>query len=180
MFLGRSRPLTLGAIMGATYIEAFAPYFPWIILLLALVVFRRSIKGLAEAIRNRLYKAQSVSLEGRHLGKVLIVCTQDVQSHEEDLQKYGNPDQFRLMFKAQTKDWIKSTKAMNVPGGCLVQMSTDRRQKNGSWVSAETSTFLPNAHVVPDENGNFTIKAVDQQKSENKRDSEIRASLWMV
>lgn len=166
--------------MAPAYIEAFAPYFPWIVLLVALMIFHKPIVRFADAIRNRLYKAQSVALEGNHLGKVMIVCTEDVQSREEDLQKFGNPDQFRLMFKAQTKDWMKSTKAMNVPGGCLVQMSTDRKQKNGSWVSAETSTFLPNAHVAPDADGNFTIKAVEQQKADGKRDSQVRASVWMV
>jgi hypothetical protein len=162
------------------FLVAFAPYFPWIILLVVLLMFRRSIVRLVEAIRNRLFKARSMSWEGSHLGKVMIVCTEDIPAQDDDLKKHGNPDQLRLMFKVQSETWVKSTKAMNVPGGCLVQMSTDRKQRNGSWVSAETSTFLPNAHVVPDENGNFTIRAVEQHKSDNKRDPEIRASLWMV
>ncbi|WP_298585309.1 hypothetical protein [uncultured Kocuria sp.] len=127
-----------------------------------------------------LFKGNMLSMDFGHMGKLMITKTEDVQKNDKNLETHGNPDQFHLLFKAQSSSWIKSTKAMNVPGGCLVQMSTDRKQKNGSWVSAETSTFLPNAHVVPDENGNFTIRAVEQQKSDNKRDPEIRASLWMV
>lgn len=162
------------------FLVAFAPYFPWIILLVVLLLFRRSIVRLVEAIRNRLFRARSMSWEGSHLGKVMIVCTEDIPAQDEDLKKHGNPDQLRLMFKVQSESWVKSTKAMNVPGGCLVQMSTDRKQKNGSWVSAETSTFLPNAHVVPDEDGNFTIRAVEQQKTEGRRDPEVRASVRMA
>lgn len=161
-------------------LDALVPYLPWIVLVVVLVLFHRSIVGLLGAIRNRLFKAQSMSWEGSHLGKVMIVCTEDIPVQDEDLKKHGNPDQLRLMFKVQSETWVKSTKAMNVPGGCLVQMSTDRKQKNGSWVSAETSTFLPNAHVAPDADGNFTIKAGEQQQPDGQRDSGVRASVWMV
>lgn len=149
-------------------------------MLVVRLMFRRSIVRLVEAIRNRLFRARSRSWEGSHLGKVMIVCTEDMPAEDEDLKKHGNPDQLRLMFKVQSESWVKSTKAMNVPGGCLVQMSTDRKQKNGRWVSAKTSTFLPNAHVAPDEDGNFTIRAVEQQKPECWRDPEVRASVRMA
>ena len=160
------------------FLNAFAPYFPWIIVLVVLLMFRRSIIRLAEAIRNRLFKAHSMSWEGGHLGKIMILCTEDIPAQDEDLKKHGNPDQLRLMFKVQSETWVKSTKAMNVPGGCLIQMSTDRKQRNGSWVSAETSTFLPHAQVVPDENGIFTIRAVEEQESLIDRRPEVHAPAW--
>jgi len=43
-----------------------------------------------------------------------------------DVEIYGNPDKWLCLSKAssKTQGWVKSTKAMDVPGyGCLVQVS---------------------------------------------------------
>ena len=46
------------------------------------------------------------------------------------VQVFGKPDHFKLLFKASSPTWTRSTKAMEVPGGCLVQVST-------SFITAE-------------------------------------------
>ena len=46
-----------------------------------------------------------------------------------DLVVFGNGDMFQLLCKASSKaeGWMKSTKAMRIPGvGCLVQVTTQQ------------------------------------------------------
>lgn len=51
-----------------------------------------------------------------------------------DLQIWGNGDTFKLICKASSKKegWMKSTKAMEIPGvGCVVQVTTQQITRNG-------------------------------------------------
>jgi hypothetical protein len=63
------------------------------------------------------------------------------------VELFGNPDRLQLLFKAQSDTWSKSTKAMEVPGGCLVQVSSEQRNPDGSWSIAEAVTFVPGVSV---------------------------------
>jgi hypothetical protein len=63
------------------------------------------------------------------------------------LKTFGNADAFKLLFKVAGDDFVKSTKAMQVEGGCLVQVSTRERGPNG-WAVAEALTFVPAARIV--------------------------------
>ena len=66
----------------------------------------------------------------------------------KDLVVFGDGDLFKLIAKASSKaeGWMKSTKAMEIPGvGCIVQMTTQQ----GDNV-AETSVFVPGVTVVGD------------------------------
>jgi hypothetical protein len=65
------------------------------------------------------------------------------------IQVFGHPDRFRLLFKASGPNWSRSTKAMEVPGGCLVQVSTSILSPNGEQ-AAEALSFIPGA-VIRDE-----------------------------
>lgn len=68
-----------------------------------------------------------------------------------DIQVFGNGDAFALLCKASSQEqgWMKSTKAMNVPGaGALVQVSTQQRNPDGSYSLAEALTFVPGVEVV--------------------------------
>lgn len=71
----------------------------------------------------------------------------------KDIQFYGNGDMFQLLCKAhsETEGWMKSTKAMEVAGGCVVQVTTQQRNPDGSYVVAEALTFVPGVQVVTDE-----------------------------
>lgn len=68
----------------------------------------------------------------------------------KDVQVVGNVDSFVLLCKASSKkeDWMKSTKAYEIPGvGCIVQVTTQQ----GNNV-AEALCFVPGVTIVDDEN----------------------------
>lgn len=79
-----------------------------------------------------------------------------------DLEVYGNGDLWRLLSKASSKrqGWLKSTKVMPVMSGapvndddhhhvigCLVQVTTQQRNPDGSYAVAEAVTFVPGARM---------------------------------
>jgi len=74
-----------------------------------------------------------------------------------DIQTFGDADMFKLLCKASSKSegWMKSTKAMEVPprapyGGCVVQVTTQQKNPDGSYVVAEAVTFIPGARIYED------------------------------
>ena len=73
----------------------------------------------------------------------------------KDIQVVGNGDMFRLLCKAssQAQGWMKSTKAMEVPGGCVVQVTTQQRNPDGSYAVAEALTYVPGVQIVNDVDG---------------------------
>ena len=75
----------------------------------------------------------------------------------------GNPDSFRLLCKAscEAEGWMKSTKAMQVHMvGCLVQVTTQQRNPDGSYAVAEALTFVPEVHIVKDANGGSKLEKI--------------------
>jgi pyruvate/2-oxoglutarate dehydrogenase complex dihydrolipoamide acyltransferase (E2) component len=66
-----------------------------------------------------------------------------------DLKVYGNGDTFALLCKvsSQEQGWMKSTKVCNVPGGCIVQVTTQQRNPDGSYAVAEALTYVPNVFM---------------------------------
>lgn len=84
-----------------------------------------------------------------------IVNQADAQAKVSDIKVVGNTDTFQLLCKASSakEGWIKSTKAMELPGGAVVQVTTVHRNKDGSYVVAEALTFVPAVRVLPDING---------------------------
>ena len=71
-----------------------------------------------------------------------------------DLQVYGDGDTFGLLCKAssQSQGWMKSTKVANVEGGCIVQVTTQQRNPDGSYAIAEALTYVPNVHLDRESN----------------------------
>jgi hypothetical protein len=69
-----------------------------------------------------------------------------------DLQVYGNGDTFQLLCKASSQEqgWMKSTKVANVPGGCIVQVTTQQRNPDGSYSVAEALTYVPGVKIDAD------------------------------
>ena len=67
----------------------------------------------------------------------------------KDIVFWGNGDTFKLISKAssEAEGWMKSTKAMEVPNGCVVQVTTQQRNPEGDYVIAEALTFVPGARV---------------------------------
>lgn len=66
-----------------------------------------------------------------------------------DLQVYGDGDTFALLCKASSKKqgFMKSTKVCNVPGGCIVQVTTRQRSPDGTYAVAEALTYVPGVHI---------------------------------
>ena len=68
-----------------------------------------------------------------------------------DIKVFGDGDTFRLICKASSDEqgWMKSTKAMEIAEvGCLVQVTTQQRNPDGSYSIAEALSFVPNAVIV--------------------------------
>ena len=69
-----------------------------------------------------------------------------------DIVVFGNGDMFELLCKASSEKegWMKSTKACQVPGGCIVQVTTQQRSPDGTWAVAEALTYVPGVKIVGD------------------------------
>lgn len=76
-------------------------------------------------------------------------CENGCKKNVPDVVIYGE-DLFKLLSKASSKDegWMKSTKAMNVPGGVVIQVTTQQRNPDGSYAVAEAVTFVPGCSVT--------------------------------
>ena len=81
----------------------------------------------------------------------------------KDLVVVGNGDLFKLLSKAssEAEGWMKSTKAMQTPFGCVVQVTTWQRNDDGSYAVAEALTFVPGVQIVDDENGGRSLAATE-------------------
>ena len=66
-----------------------------------------------------------------------------------DVVVFGDGDAWVLICKASSErqGWMKSTKAMEVGSGCLVQVTTQQRNPDGSYAIAEAVTFVPMGEV---------------------------------
>jgi hypothetical protein len=95
-----------------------------------------------------------------------VVKTLDITDISEarkaiaDLKVVGNGDMWRLLSKAssETQGWMKSTKALQVRNGCLVQVTTQQRNPDGSYAIAEALTFVPVVAIQPDQNGGYRVQ----------------------
>jgi hypothetical protein len=81
-----------------------------------------------------------------------ISAVKQAKATISDLVVFGDGDIFGLLSKASTQEqgWMKSTKVMNVPGGCVVQVSTQQRNPDGSYAVAEALTYVPGVRMNRD------------------------------
>lgn len=137
------------------YVSLFTT-LSWIALIVGLLIaFRRPLARIASILEDRVRGGASIKMGSFEVGQ-LVTKTADVADQSPDI--YGNPDQFELLFKVQTTEWKKSTKAMQMPSGCLVQVSTERRGADGSWAVAEALEFVPGV-TISEESGGRTLRA---------------------
>lgn len=66
-----------------------------------------------------------------------------------DLKVFGDGDTFALLCKASSQEqgWMKSTKVCNLPNGCLVQVTTQQENPDGSYSVAEALSFVPDVNM---------------------------------
>ena len=86
-----------------------------------------------------------------------------------DVKTFGDGDLWALVSKAssESQGWMKSCKAMEVPGcGVCVQVTTQQRNADGSYAVAEAVCFVPGARVdtIRDEAGNVIGRVVTVQE----------------
>jgi hypothetical protein len=68
----------------------------------------------------------------------------------------GNGDAWALLGKAthSTQGWMKSSKAYEIAGvGCMVQVTTQQTNPDGSYAVAEAVCFVPGVRIVDDVSG---------------------------
>lgn len=73
----------------------------------------------------------------------------------KDLNLFGDGDTFKLISKASSKSegWMKSTKAMQIDGlGCVLQVSTQQKNPDGSYVISESLSYIPNTKIEEQKN----------------------------
>lgn len=64
----------------------------------------------------------------------------------------GDRDRLKLIFKAQNTSWKKGTKAIEVPGRCLVQLSNqERRTVVSGLVRLLLAQIKASVRIVSDE-----------------------------
>jgi major membrane immunogen (membrane-anchored lipoprotein) len=77
-----------------------------------------------------------------------------------DLVTIGNGDLFQLVAKAysEKEGWMKSTKAMNTPVGCMIQVTTQQKNSDGSYAIAEALSFISGIHISGEIDNRIFIK----------------------
>ena len=82
--------------------------------------------------------------------KSLNTTDQDTcRDNVSDVVIFGE-DLFQLLSKASSEKqgWMKSTKAMELDNGCVVQVTTQQRNPDGSYSVAEAVTFVPGVGII--------------------------------
>jgi hypothetical protein len=88
-----------------------------------------------------------------------------------DVQFFGDGDTFKLLSKASSvkEGWMESTKVCPTSRGCLVQITTQQRNPDGSYSLAEALTFaegvrLIEVYEITSKNGEKEIVEMDALK----------------
>lgn len=91
-----------------------------------------------------------------------ITSIEEAKQVISDIEVFGDGDLFQLICKASSKSqgWMKSTKAMQVHNsGCVIQVTTQLKNPDGSYSVAEALTYVPGAKIIIDGDGNKLIQA---------------------
>jgi hypothetical protein len=80
----------------------------------------------------------------------------------KDITIVGNGDMFQLLCKASSQEegWMKSTKACEVPHGCIVQVTTQQKNIDLTYSIAEAITFVPGVKIISDENNGRRLASI--------------------
>jgi hypothetical protein len=86
-----------------------------------------------------------------------VTSVEDAQTGKvNDIKVVGDGNTFQLLCKAssESQGWMKSCKAMQVHGGCVVQVTTQQDSN-----VAEALCFVPNVVIVPDINNGRKLQS---------------------
>lgn len=78
-----------------------------------------------------------------------ITEVKGAKANIKDIKVYGDGDTFALLCKAssESQGWMKSTKVCNVTHGCVVQVTTQQRNPDGTYAIAEALTYVPSMNI---------------------------------
>ena len=74
----------------------------------------------------------------------------EARKNVPDVVFFDDGDRWELLSKASSENegWMKSTKAMEIENiGCIVQVTTQQRNPDGSYAIGEALTFVPNTTI---------------------------------
>ena len=133
------------------FVAALQPAFWPALALAAGIAIRRPVGAILSAFAARVREGDELELGGVKFGPRKTTSTADTP----DASITGDPDSLRLLFAVADlkRGYRKSTKALEVPGGCIVQVSTEVSLAGGSVAVAEALTFVPGVAVEPDATG---------------------------
>ena len=105
-------------------------------------------------------KNYALVLEPQAEMDMTVTSGPDLAAKVSDVEVVGG-DMWRVLCKASSKSqgWMKSSKAMEVPGGCLVQVTTQQKNPDGSYAVAEALAFVPGVKLAADPRGGCKLSA---------------------
>lgn len=70
----------------------------------------------------------------------------------KDLSVVGNANAFQLIsgVSSNCEGWARSTRAMEVQGGCIVHSSTQQRNPEGDYALSESMVYIPGVKITHD------------------------------
>jgi len=79
----------------------------------------------------------------------------EAHKNVKDIKVFGDGDLFKLLSKASSEEegWMKSTKVMDVGEGCVIQVTTQQKNLNGSYSVAEALTYVPGIKLIEYDDG---------------------------
>ena len=89
-------------------------------------------------------------VENRISEKTLVnTDSNGAKKNVKDIEFWGDGDTFKLISKASSasEGWMKSTKAMFTGTGCVVQVTTQQKNIDGTYSIAEALTFVPGVKI---------------------------------
>jgi len=104
-----------------------------------------------------------------------ITEVRGAKANISDLKVFGNGDTFALLCKASSQDqgWMKSTKVCNLFNGCIVQVSTQQKNPDGSYVVAEALTFVPDVNMRGEKDNRYFSETVESQNRRIKGNEQV-------
>lgn len=112
-----------------------------------------------------------------------ITEVRGAKANISDLVVYGDGDTFALLCKASSKDqgWMKSTKVCNSNSGCIVQVTTQQKNPDGSYSVAEALTYVPDININTESEPRklISIAKDDAVCSSNSSDSFYRQQSYL-
>lgn len=98
------------------------------------------------------------------------IDVEDAKKKVRDIKVFGDGDTFILLCKAvsESEGWMKSTKVLPTGRGCIVQVSTQQKNPDGSYALAEAITWVPDVYLRTNQNGVRQLIAYGSQTDEDK------------